>query len=96
MESTPFNRSDWVRCPVTKERLVQATDQQLARLNDRISQGQLYDRLGRKLHHPLEDALLNRSGTLAYPVVDQIPTLMASESIPLDQPATHDRQKGQP
>lgn len=73
-----------LRCPVTSRRLRIADRGLLDRLNQEIAKRRLHDRLGRQLTRELDGALINADSTLAYPIYDRIPSLVADESIPLD------------
>ena len=74
-----------LRCPATGSRLRIADQELLERLNQAVTAGRLHDRLGRQLTRALDSALINSDSTLGYPVYDRIPSLVADESIPLDQ-----------
>ena len=75
---------DILRCPVSGSALRLADPSLLDRLNREISAGRLHDNLGRRLERQLDGALINADSTLAYPIYDRIPSLVADESISLD------------
>ncbi len=70
----PADLLEILRCPVTRQCLVPADSDQLARLNTRLSAGE-------PVTEPLEAALVRADGAAAYPVRDGIPVLLAEESV---------------
>ena len=74
-------------CPTDRTSLRRADDALLARLNRAIAARQLRNKAGDTLDKPLDGGLVRADGTVLYPVVDQIPIMLADEAIPLDQPA---------
>lgn len=72
-----------VRCPLDGQRLVVASQQLTAALNERIAQRQLRDRDDALIDAPLETALVSGDAARAYPVRDAIPTLIPNEAIPI-------------
>ena len=61
-----------LRCPTTRQPLVPANTEQLARLNADPRVGE-----------PLDEALVREDGRAAYPVRGGIPVLLADECIAL-------------
>ncbi len=57
----------------------------MARLNELAAAGSLRSQAGNVVDTRLSDALLNEAGTIAYAVIDDIPNMLADDSIPLDQ-----------
>jgi uncharacterized protein YbaR (Trm112 family) len=55
----------------------------LARINRAIAAGRVKNRAGRPMEHPLAGGLVRKDQTLLYPIVDDIPVLLADEAIPL-------------
>ena len=76
-----------LRCPEDRTPLHEAPAELLARLNFSVEQGQLKNRAGLKVEKRLDGALVREDGTIAYPIVDQIPILLVDEGIRLDQAA---------
>ncbi|MCO6454713.1 MAG: Trm112 family protein [Pirellulaceae bacterium] len=74
-----------LRCPVELSPLRAADAELLARVNRAIDQQLVRDRVGQLVTARLDEGLVNHSGGLLYPVVDEIPSLIADEAIPLDQ-----------
>lgn len=73
-------------CPTDRTPLARADDALVARLNQAIAARRLRNKAGDTLDKPLDAGLVRADGTLLYPVVDQIPIMLADEAIPLDQP----------
>lgn len=74
-----------LRCPVDHRPLRVADASLLARLNQRAASGLLRNQSGGTVGEHLSDALINEPGTIAYPVIDDIPNMITDDSIPLDQ-----------
>jgi uncharacterized protein len=74
-----------LRCPLDRSQLRLAEPALVARLNAAIAKGQLQNRSGMQLEKPLDGALVREAGDLAYPIVDQIPVMLADEAIAIDQ-----------
>lgn len=75
---------DILACPERNDlrlRLVQG--EALERLNNRIEQGKVQNRGGRKVTRRLEQALLREDGKVLYPIWDSIPRLLVDEGIEL-------------
>ena len=70
----PADLLDLLRCPVTRQTLVPATAEQLARLNAAVA-------AGLPIREPLDAALVRADGTAAYPVRGGIPVLLAEEAV---------------
>ena len=82
-----------LRCPATGSTLRIADQRLLERLNRQVAAGQLHDQLGRQLTRELDSALINADSTLGYPIYDNIPSLVADESIPLGQVSEEEEQR---
>lgn len=74
-----------LRCPLDRSQLRLAEPKLLARLNAAIAAGRLTNRGGTQLEKSLDGALVREAGDLAYPIVDQIPVMLADEAIAIDQ-----------
>lgn len=74
-----------LRCPLDRSQLRLAEPTLVARLNAAITAGRLTNRGGTQLEKPLDGALVREAGDLAYPIVDQIPVMLADEAIAIDQ-----------
>ena len=68
-------------CPETKLPLQEADDLLLKELNLKISEKTLKNFSGQVLTTPLEGLLVTVDGSRAYPVVENIPVLLADDSI---------------
>lgn len=73
---------DILCCPVSRQPLVPADRDVLARLRGAAEAGQLEDVAGAPATVPGE-ALVTADGRLAYPVVDGIPSLLPEAGIPV-------------
>lgn len=78
-----MNLEQLTQCPETKTPLRVATEQELEMLRLRQQQGQLFNRLGRKVHVPLEAGLVSEAAGSFYCVINEVAWLVAEESIPL-------------
>ncbi len=74
-------------CPESRSPLSAASSEMIAKLNAAIARGQLKNRADRTLEKPLSGGLVRDDQVLIYPIVDEIPLLLADEAILLDQPA---------
>jgi uncharacterized protein YbaR (Trm112 family) len=74
-----------LRCPLDRSQLRLAEPKLVARLNAAIAAGRLTNRGGTQLEKSLDGALVREAGDLAYPIVDQIPVMLADEAIAIDQ-----------
>lgn len=72
-----------LRCPVTKTPLAPAEGEVVSQLNSAIDERRLTNRAGETLERPLDGALVNADGSLAYPIFDNIPSLVAEDAISL-------------
>ena len=75
---------DILACPETKHPLTLAEPTLLARVNDRIRQGQLTNRRGTLVTEPIADGLVRQDGRYLYPIRDDIPIMLIDEAIPLE------------
>ena len=74
---------DILACPETKQPLTLADPPLLARLNDRIRQGQLTNRGGMLVTDPIDGGLVRADGRYLYPIRDDIPIMLIDEALPL-------------
>lgn len=74
-----------LQCPETKSPLRCADESLIARLNQAIADGKIKNRLGEPVETTLSGGLLPEGGTVLYLIVDDVPILLADESIPLEQ-----------
>ena len=70
-------------CPETKQPVAVASEDVLARVNDKISTGSLRNRGGEKVEKAITEGLVREDGKLLYPVDDGIPVMLIEESIEL-------------
>lgn len=70
-----------LRCPVTKSPLAPADDATVARINAGIAARTLVNRAGETVDRALDGALLNADRTLAYPIYNDIPSLIAEDAL---------------
>ncbi|MEN6451244.1 MAG: hypothetical protein ABFC96_12195 [Thermoguttaceae bacterium] len=72
-------------CPQDRTPLAIADEQLLARLNRAVAAGGVKNQAGRLVERSLDAGLVRADKTLLYPIVDDIPILLADEAIPLEQ-----------
>jgi uncharacterized protein YbaR (Trm112 family) len=73
-----------LQCPESHRPLRLADTELLDRLNRAIADGRVKNRLGNAIDRRLTAGLVRDDGMLLYPVVDDIPVLLADEAIPLE------------
>ena len=71
-------------CPETKPQVAIASQDVLARVNDKISAGSLRNRGGEKVEKAITEGLLREDGKILYAVDDGIPVMLIEESIEID------------
>ncbi|MBW2289372.1 MAG: hypothetical protein JRG80_10690 [Deltaproteobacteria bacterium] len=71
-------------CPETKQPVAVASEEVLARVNDKISAGSLRNRGGEKVEKAITEGLLREDGKILYAVDDGIPVMLIEESIEID------------
>jgi len=71
-------------CPETKQPVAVASEEVLARVNDKISAGSLRNRGGEKVAKAITEGLLREDGKILYAVDDGIPVMLIEESIEID------------
>jgi uncharacterized protein YbaR (Trm112 family) len=74
-----------LRCPRDRTVLTRADDGLVQRVNAAIRAGGLRTTAGRAVEQEIDGGLVPTAGDVLYPVVDQIPVLLADEAIPLAQ-----------
>jgi uncharacterized protein len=72
-------------CPADHTPLKLADEQLLARLNRAIAAGRIKNQSGGAVEQPLAGGLVRADGALLYPIIDDIPVLLADEAILLGQ-----------
>ena len=70
-------------CPETLQPLSEGSAALVTALNARVLAGTLRDCAERPVTERLDHLLVRKDRTVAYPVRNQVPTLLADESIPL-------------
>lgn len=78
---------DILACPETKQPLTLAEAALVARVNDRIRQGQLTNRRGTAVTELIDGGLVRQDGRYLYPIRDDIPIMLIDEAIPLAEGA---------
>lgn len=74
-----------LRCPETRTPLALADAALLNRINSEIRAGRLRNRGDQVIAEPLDGGLVRQDNAMLYPIVRDIPVLLADEGIPLDQ-----------
>jgi len=72
-------------CPDNGSRLTRGEQGLVDRLNQAITAKRLKNKAGRSLEAPLSGVLVREDQTVVYPIVDDIPLMLADEAIPLAQ-----------
>jgi uncharacterized protein YbaR (Trm112 family) len=72
-------------CPENRTPLSLAPVEMVKALNEAITAGRLTNRGGERVEQPLDGALVRADGTIAYPVVDDIPVMLVDAGIELAQ-----------
>ena len=72
-------------CPENHAALALADDSLVRRLNEAIANGKLKNKAGSPLAVPLAGGLVRADRAVVYPIVDNIPLMLADEAIPLAQ-----------
>ncbi len=81
-------------CPQNHMPLRLAGAPLLARLNRAIAGGRIANVAGRPVEASLQGGLVRQDRTLLYPIVDDIPVLLAEEAIALDQEGLGMKEEG--
>jgi uncharacterized protein YbaR (Trm112 family) len=72
-------------CPTDNTPLSIADEQVVARVNRAIAAGRVKNRAGRIVGRPIEGGLLRADKTYLYPILSDIPVLLADEAIQMAQ-----------
>jgi uncharacterized protein YbaR (Trm112 family) len=72
-------------CPQNRMPLHLADARLMAKLNRAIAAGRISNEAGRPVEDSLQAGLVRKDRTLLYPIMDDIPVLLAEEAIALDQ-----------
>ncbi|GAB4161270.1 MAG: hypothetical protein Fur0037_27950 [Planctomycetota bacterium] len=70
-------------CPASRQRLREASEEELRRVNASIREGRMLDRGGSRVEQPVTEGLVTEDGGLLYPIREGIPILLTSEGIPI-------------
>lgn len=73
-----------LRCPETKEVLVEASESLITKINEAIGKKIVYYRNNLPVLVRIDGGLLRPDGKFLYPVREDIPILLVDESIVLD------------
>ena len=76
---------DILVCPKDGGPLALADEALLAKVNEAIAALKVENLGGRTVEEPLTGGLVCADAALLYPIVDEIPVLLADEAIPLQQ-----------
>jgi len=76
---------EFLVCPQNHMRLQAAEAPLIERLNRAIAAGRVTSTAGRGVEKPIDDGLIREDGQVLYPIVDEIPILLAEEGIDLNQ-----------
>jgi uncharacterized protein YbaR (Trm112 family) len=82
---------DILCCPLTKAPLRALSEAELAALNRTIGAGDVQNQAGSRVTHALAAGLITRDGRTIYRVEDDIPVMLADESIATTQLADFPR-----
>ncbi len=72
-----------IQCPITREPLSMADSTLVAALRAKQFAGQLLNRQGTRVTEEFQSGLVNASHQWFYPIINDVPTLICDESIPL-------------
>jgi len=76
---------EFLVCPQNHMRLQTAEAVLIERLNRAIAVGKVTNAAGHSVEKPIDDGLIREDGQVLYPIVDEIPILLAEEAIGVDQ-----------
>jgi uncharacterized protein YbaR (Trm112 family) len=72
-------------CPETHQDLIEASSEEVARLNLAIRQGRMRNAAGKEVVEPIDGALIRADRRIAYPIRDEIPIMLVAEGLTLAQ-----------
>jgi uncharacterized protein YbaR (Trm112 family) len=70
-------------CPETQQDLIEASSEQIEKINQAISSGELKTRGGTCVTEPIDGALIRADQKFCYYIREEIPDLLIEDSIPL-------------
>ncbi len=76
---------DILCCPDTKVPVKPLTEEQVAKINERIAAGGVKRVDGEAVEEPLQEGLITEDGKTIYRIKDDIPIMLVEEGIPADQ-----------
>ncbi len=82
------NLLDMLVCPTDQTPLSLAEQSVIDKLNLAIAAGEIRNVGGRAVVEPIDAGLIRQDKTLLYPIVDDIPVMLAEEGIPLPPQST--------
>lgn len=71
-------------CPETRQTLRVAEGPLIERLNAAVRAGTLTNRVGHQVETPLDGGLIREDNQWLYPIVDDIPIMLADEAVSLE------------
>lgn len=74
-----------LRCPETRQTLMIASPDVVARINHQITSGVLTNRSGKVVHERIDGGLIREDQKFLYPIRGKIPVMLIPEGIPLAQ-----------
>jgi uncharacterized protein YbaR (Trm112 family) len=72
-------------CPMDRSPLSPADDELIAKLNRAIAAGRISNHAGQPVTQPIEGGLIRADRFFLYPILDDIPVLLADEAISLKE-----------
>jgi uncharacterized protein YbaR (Trm112 family) len=79
------NAFETLACPVNHMPVRPAERELLVRLNRAVAAGRIRNQAGRMIETAIADGLVRQDGALLYPILDDIPVMLADEGIAMDQ-----------
>ena len=74
---------EYIRCPITNQKLQIADDSDFDKLRRALQEGRLKNRLGEPVKELAESGMVDECHQWFYPIVNDIPTLIADEAVSL-------------
>jgi len=76
---------DILACPETKQDLILAEPEMVAKINALIEQGSLCNRANKKISQKIDGGLIRKDDRkYLYPILDNVPILLIDEAISLE------------